>query len=1149
MCKFKQPAQLHNHSKYSLLDAVPSSEEWVHWCIENDTPGFAVTDHGTSISMYDAIRFPDYIKSYNKKHGTDHPSDKVIGIPAVELYVKLNKEDRSHFHITVWATSNEGYFNLMKLSSLAYEDTVSFFGSVKARVTFDQILEYKEGLKFGTGCIAGPIGQAIMKDDNYALAEERFLMYRDMFGDDLYIEFHPTDVTHDFNRKTGGFDPIPATECACDGNQQKAYNNFLKDMVEKYGGKPIPVTDAHFIKPEDKVVQDCLLKNGNDNGWYFQESYHQKKSEEIFHFLRDQLGDGNWLTEEMFAQWIENTYEVMDAAKSIDISYDYHLPEIEIPDHIKAKTDDYEMQTYYLTMELCKKHGRWNDGEEYKERLKKEIGVIMKNDTLNFLPYFLLYEDISTYARSLGILQGIGRGSAGGCLLSYYLKIIHIDPIKEDLPFERFLSHARIRAGSFPDIDSDFGTRTEIIKYLQDKYGLGFAQIATFQKMKTKNAIKDSMWALYGFNREHPQVKAVCNTIPDSPQGVDEHDFLYGYTDKEDTYHMGQVEVNEHLANFFNQYPDVEKLVNQLIGVVRGWGRHASAYVISTVDLAGTRVPTMKMMDKKAGEMVTVTQYDAGMVESSGLVKADVLGVTTIEAVSQCMDLVKQNSDIDYLKEDDNGVAEIFRLPNSKDVYTDFYNKKTDSSFQFNTGLIKGYVQEFVPLSRRDLSDFTALCRPGALDAPVVNADLTEEDNVSAAQYYMDVRNGKRQLSHIHPDLEPYTTNGAFVYQEQVMAFLVDFAGYTLEESDRVRGAIAKKKHEVMLEAFTKIRAAAETRGWTDRQADTVCKQVEAFSRYSFNRSHSRCYAETGYITMYLKRHHKLEWWTSVLNTTKSEDKMRYFMTLLGDLIAPPSFKDPSMKFTISDGKIVAPLSALKGIGPKTIEELVDKGPFLDFDDFLERTDHRRVNVGHFGVLVASRAADDFVDKDLPYLEARHKMLDYYIEKRKTKKMKDILYTEDQLELFLMEKEANKCFNKTFLGNSAIVSMLTKKWSGLTDTGRSGVPLLMGTTPILRDINIAAGLVKKKHKDDVGMILLFQSSSYKKVKSKKTGKEYDMVKIILSDGFNDIECTQWNMNKALKWDKNSIVYVKGDLSEGWKSPVALTIKEMEKING
>jgi len=717
MNRFKEPAQLHNHSKYSLLDAVPSPEEWVGWCLENNTPALAVTDHGTAISMFDALRAKEFIKEYNKEHKTNHPLDAVTLIPAVELYVKMNAEDKSHHHITAWAASKEGYFNLMKLASVAYNDTVSYFGSVKARVTFEDIKQYKKGIKFGTGCIAGPIGHAFWHGD-LKLAEERFVMYKELFGDDLYVEFHCGDVTHNFNKKTGSFDPIEPDECSCDGNKQKGYNIFLSKMVDKYGGKCVPVTDAHFINPEDKIVQDCLLKNGNSNGWYFHESYHQMRSEEMFTKLKRHLG--NWLTEDMFIQWVENTFEVMNAAKGIEVKFDYHLPLIDIPQDIKdLHLEDYNQQTLQYMMRLIKDHGRWNDSPEYVARFKQELDVIMDNEKLNFIPYFLVYEDIGRFARSQGVLQGVARGSAGGSLISYYLKIIHVDPIAAHLPFERFLSHARIRAGSFPDIDADIGdkARSLIMDYLKKKYGLGFAQIATFNKMKTKNAIKDAMFALYGRNRNDQEVMAVCKDIEDSPQGVDEHDFLYGYTDQEGNYNAGQIEINKQLANFFQTYPDVEAMVKKLIGTIRGLSRHASAFVISTMDLSASRVPTMMMTDADLGE-IQVTQYDAKMVEKCGLVKADILGIKTLTAVSECIDLVKRNANINYLIEQE-GLSLIYRLPEDKDVYADFYNKQTDSSFQFNTELIKGYIQEFCPLQRADLSAMTALCRPGALDAPL----------------------------------------------------------------------------------------------------------------------------------------------------------------------------------------------------------------------------------------------------------------------------------------------------------------------------------------------------------------------------------------------------------------------------------------------
>ena len=1171
MPQFKPVVQLHNHSKYSLLDAVPSPQDWVRWCLESKTPGLAVTDHGTAISMYDAIRTPDLIKNINKENKDwnkenpkkdprpEYPLDAAHLIPGVELYVKLNAEDESHYHITVWACSNEGYHNLMKLASLAYNDTVSYFGSVKARVTFDQIKQYRAGLMFGTGCIVGPIGQAIMKNKDKKLAEERFLMYKELFGDNLLIEFHVGDITHDFNKKTGGFDPFPleeelADKCTCDHNKQRGYNLFLKEMVDKHGGKCIPVTDAHFIYPEDKIIQDCLLKNGNSNGWYFYESYHQMMAEEMFKKLQVHLGE-EWMNETRFSEWIDNSYIPLERSKSIKFKFEYHLPKIEIPAHIQAKVpDNYDQQTYWYMMERIKEHGRWNNDPVYVQRFKTELDVIMKNEKLNFLPYFLVYEDMGTFARSKGILQNLARGSAGGSLLSFYLKIIHIDPIKAHLPFERFLSHARIRAGSFPDIDGDFGDRDRglIIKFLQDKYGLGFAQIATFQKMKTKNAIKDAMYAIHGKNGNDPEVLAICATIPDSPQGVDEYDFLYGYTDQEGNYNHGIVELNKTLAKFFQIRPDVQKMVDRLIGTIRGWGRHASAFVISTVDLSADRVPTMMLDDDELGK-IQVTQYDATMVEKVGLVKADILGLSTLTAVSDCLALVKAQG-IDYLQEE-NGVPLVYRLPEDKQVYADFYNKDTDSSFQFNTDLIKGMVQEFCPLNRQALADFTALARPGALDA--ILGDST------AAQYYMDVRNGVKDLTYLHDDLEPILkdTHGVFVYQESVMRFLVEIAGYTWEESDIIRSAIAKKKQEVIMNCFDKIRTSCKSRGWSDEAAEAVCQQILAFSRYSFNRSHSYAYAELGYITMYLKHHHKLEWWASMLNLDLKEDKLRRYISKLGEIVRPPSLKHPSPRFEVrtdsSGGYIVAPVSAIKGIGPKVVQELCAKGPFASLQDFVDRIDHAKCNTGGISALIKGRAADDMMDLSIVcYPDRRKKFIEDFKKLRKKPiKLQEDVFKFDPLSIFLMEKEASKVFNKTLLSNPDIMDLIKQyhtdeaslELNSLVETNRPAVPFKMGTVPILANIKVAEGFCGKTDKD-IGLILLYESSAYTSGTSKKSGRPWSKVAINLSDGYSTIECVDWKAKKALGWSKNTIVYVRGELKPGWKAPICLDVHEIQRLS-
>jgi len=1132
--QFKEMAHLHVHSKYSMGDSIPDIDNWVEYCLKTGSPGFAALDHGTAISTYFVDKIPSMVQEYNKTNKTEFNDSAVHMVPGTNLY--LEAENREICDISCWAISTEGYYNLMALSSIGFESPREINGKNIPIVTFDQIEKYKAGLRFGSAGVNGYIGKAVQSGDEKE-AKSRFLRLKNL---GFYFEFNPIDITRRFEDNIG-FTTIKPNSMVKEGNLQKSYNKYLAELINLHGGRCIPVTEAHFIDIEDKTVQDCLCKNSNKNSAYFHESYHQKDTKQIFKELKIHLGD--WLTEDRFAEWIDNTHEIVRLAQDIKIECEYHLPKIQIPNSIQQLTDNYDKQTYLYMMQKVKEHGRWNDDPEYIKRFESEVDVIMNNETLNFIPYFLIYEDLGSYARSMGFLQNIARGSAGGCLLSYYLKIIHVDPIEKNLPFERFLSPARIRAGSFPDIDMDLGdtARPYIMKYLSEKYDSGFAQISTFSKMKTKNAIKDAMWALYGRNRNDFEIKGVCDTISDSPQGVDERDFLYGYTDKEGDYHRGELEINAHLANFFNSYKDVERMVDKLIGVVRGWSRHASAFVISTVDLASERTPTMIMQDKDIGS-IRVTQYDASMVEGRNLVKADILGIKTLTMVSDCVKLIKERTGVDYLDVLDNGLNKIYSLPEDENVYADFYNKKTDSSFQFNSNTVKSSVQRFIPTERCHLSAMTALLRPGAMDAEF-------EPGVSAADYYMDVRSGKRKIEFIHSDLEDLLkdSNGIFVYQEEVMKFLVDFAGYTPEESDTIRSAIAKKKHGVMMSAFDKIRSGAKQRNWSEEVAEKLCHTIMAFSRYSFNKSHAYAYAELGYITMYLKHHHPLEWWASVLNSADKEDKMRNYISLLGDKVSSPDMKFPSSKFEIRGDKIVAPLSVIKRIGVNTTEELMRKGPFEDLEDFTNRIEHRRVNAGHVAALIKARAADSLMDLSLPYAEARMNFVERYMKLRKKSTISGDLYNTDPLSIFLMERDSNEAFNKCLLSDPDIKQMITSKWSGLQSTGNVGIPFMMGTTPVLSNVRIGEGLLDKGFDKNIAMILLFNGSNMKRGISKKTGRPYSLLSILLSDGYHDVECVDWNAKTALKYPINSVVYVRGALKEGYNTKLSISIKEIELI--
>jgi DNA polymerase III alpha subunit len=712
----------------------------------------------------------------------------------------------------------------------------------------------------------------------------------------------------------------------------------------------------------------------------------------------------------------------------------------------------------------------------------------------------------------------------------------------------------------------DFGYRVPILAYLKDKYGLGFAQIGTFQKMKIKSAIKHAMFALYGRPSNDFEIKALCDIIPDSPQGLDEDKFIYGYVDSEEVEHKGVVSLISELKMFFDQYPDCEDLIKKLLGLPASLGRHPSAFVISTLDLSDGRVPTFITVDKELGEVQAV-QFDGPMCEKSGLVKADILGVTTIQTVSDCIERVRENHKIDLLEEDKTGVAFVYRLPEDSGVYKDFYDRKTDSSFQFNTDLIKGFVRDFAPNKIQDLSALTALARPGALDVEAA-------PGISATKQYILVRSGQADPIYVHPELEPILkdTYGVVAYQEQLMKILVEIAGYSLEESDQIRSAIAKKKREVMTKAFERVREATLKRGWTTEQAQGLCDVLTAYSNYSFNLSHSRAYAQLGYITMWLKHHYPLEWWASELNMS-SEDKMRKYMGIVGGIITPPSLKKPSTKWTILDGKIAAPLTSIKGIGPKPTEELVNSGPFESFEELLNISSSRAFHLGTLAACLKAKALDCFIDMDKPYLEEKTRLVDVFSKIRgkdprvnniklnsidksrnRVKQIDPVFAEKDPFKLFLMEREVSKIFSKCLLDDELVCDSLMSNLPALKPTGKKSVPYTMGPknqdpTFVIRSVASMEALLSKRPDIDQDFygIFLFKSSTCTKGISKKNNKEWKKLEVELSDGVRTIYCAMWDKDKPLRWQVDSPVIVHGKIQLDWRGRPTFKINSISKI--
>lgn len=1169
-----EPAQLHMHSMYSYVDSFESMEAISKWCEENSVPGFATPDHIMGTSLFYATK-----------------KSSVPFIPSLGLFVNYNG---SSFFINAWAVSNKGYENLIYLSSKGWDNKTVISEVEFPTLSLEEIIQNKEGLIFGLPGTNGPVVD-LLEQSRYKEAESLILDLTSKL-DHVFLELAAIDVVKKFNPNIG-FSLFKSKE----KNIQRLINVFYKLMHDRHGLKLIPVSDSHFLNPEDKIIQDVVMRISFKDQRCLYESRHALLAKDMFKVLKRHLGDA--MSVEFFNSIAQNTLHILELSKNVEVSFSYHLPEISIPDHIKAKTSDYKQQTYLLLLEKVANHGRWNPDPVYVERFKKEIDTIMNNDTINFIPYFLVYEDICSYTRANNLLQGIARGSAGGSLVSYYLKITHIDPVKAKLPFERFLSKARIRAGSFPDIDLDLADKARpiIMDYLQKKYNRGFAQIATFQKMKTKNAIKDAAFALYGRNRNDIEIKKVCDTIEDSPQGINEHDFLYGYTDLEGKTHKGVYDLNSDLRNFFERYPELKRVVDKLIGTIRGYSRHASAFVISTLNLERSRVPIMIMTDKDIGD-IRVAQYDASMIEKSGLVKADILGVKTISMISECVNLIKLNKNEDLMVEE-NGVPFIYRLPDEdKNVFDDFKKQDTDSSFQFNTELVKSFLPKFAPRKKSDLAAITSLCRPGALDAPF--------EDTTATQHYLNVRNDPTKLKFLHKDLEPILkeSNGIFQYQEEVIQFLVDVVGYTWEQADIIRSAIAKKKQEVIMSTFDKIRESCSQRGWDKESIEKVCQQVLAFSNYSFNKSHAYAYAELGYITMYLKHYYPLEWWTSVLNNEDSEDKIKKFLANIeskGIRVISPSIKRPSNKFSIRGNAIAVPLSSVKSIGESIVDELIKKAPFDSIEDFISKVDHSKVNIQHFSVFLKAGLLDEFIESQITeepekYFDERDNLLKKYLSIRGIKKdFDESVYTRHLMSIYKDRVSLIPLSRESLISDKLTRSYLLNKYPFIHEYNKD---LLLVDTNILDISNLKKDMLNHRHAKHkhlfvikqkvedlnnfvlldvktmsaildsilidrskhygsdmdketmlyynyigaIGIIGFMSSCTHKKIKSKKDSKEFDLLEIEINDGVNSMSCALWN-REVLKIKENELVFAYGFVKRSWKGGPSMDIKEIFKL--
>lgn len=638
-------------------------------------------------------------------------------------------------------------------------------------------------------------------------------------------------------------DDFVSNECtvfAPDGDIQLGANKFMLEMAAKYGDKILISDDSHFAVPEDKIVQDSRL-GGVGGTWKFYNSYHRQSSKESLEYFTKWLG----INEKTFEGWVDNNRQWADSFKDFKFVDRKQLP-----------TKFYPADTLAHLKTLIDKHGRmdWNN-PVWVSRLQGEINLLFNNGTIDLLPYFFLAEEVCYFYETQGLLTGPGRGSAAGLLTTYLLGITHVQPLKYNLSQDRFLTLDRIQSGNFPDIDMDFPDRAPLINpetgWLFKRFGDHVAAISTNTMLRLKSSIKDVARAKRGF--VPPELEELCGKLPNPPQGVEDIDFIFGYTGDDGKEVKGLIDESKELQTYIQNYLDEWDIVKKMLGVVRGKSRHASAFVICNEPISNF-IPLTTISGYKT------TQYTAPSVEARGGLKMDFLGLNSLNDIGKAIkEAQKEHGGIITEEKWLNGkrvpgfrivpfdgkLWDVWDLLEDQSVFRDISEGSTETVFQLNTNSAKQWLKLFDYWKNEQeqrkaidsidaISAFTALDRPGPLDAEVKNAQGKSHNML--VEYANRVK-GKEKSGSI-PMLDEMfpETYGVITYQEQIEKLYKEITGCDGGEAVKFRKNIAKKQMDKVKKAYPLFMERASIKVGAE-QAQAVWDQIVTFAQYGFNKS------------------------------------------------------------------------------------------------------------------------------------------------------------------------------------------------------------------------------------------------------------------------------------------------------------------------
>ena len=973
-------AHLHVHTEFSLLDGQCKIKNLLKKAHADGMTGLAITDHGNMFGIKD---FFDAAKSMNKGWA-DAGEPTIMPIFGCEVYVahrglaqKQGKEDMSGWHLILLAKNKNGYQNLIKLVSVGWVD--GYY--MRPRVDHDVVKQYHEDLICCSACLGSEVAKKFDSGDLEG-AEQAILWHKDLFGEDYYLELqrHPSQ------------NPLYNPECY---EKQKPYNAFLQEMSAKHGIKLIATNDVHFVDEENGMAHDhliCLntgkdLDDPNRMRYTLQEWFKtQAEMNELFSDVPEALS---------------NTMEIVGKCVEYDIENGPIMPNFEIPAEFgneaeyrqrltdkdlfdeftqdengnvvlsQEKADDkikklggYD-KLYRIKFEadylkhlalqgarkryLIKEYGCEKDYKDAEfdnddniikalrndvwERIKFELHIMK---TMGFPGYFLIVSDFIRASREeLGVSVGPGRGSAAGSAVAYCLEITKIDPIKYDLLFERFLNPDRI---SLPDIDTDFDDdgRTKVIEWVQNKYGADrVSHIITYGTMATKMVLKDMARVE---KVPIPEANRLAALVPDRMPEEN------GKTLKCNLKNCIKV-VKEMADACVSPDPKIRNVMNlgqMLEGNVRGTGVHACGMIIGR-DPIDTVVPVSVVDDH--GTKVLVTQYDGHVIESTGLIKMDFLGLKTLGIINEALDNIKETT---------GDVIDMDNIPIDDELtYKLFQDGSTIGTFQFESPGMQKYLRELKPDCLGDIVAMNALYRPGPMDY---------------IPSFIARKNGREPITYDLPVMEKYLkdTYGITVYQEQVMLLSRLLADFTRGESDALRKAMGKKKKDIVDKMKPKFIEGGVKNGHDPKILEKIWGDWEKFASYAFNKSHAVCYAWVAYQTAYLKAHYTAQYMAAVISRSgdiKEVAKQMAECKRMGIDVKGPDINKSRVRHSVDeDGAVRFGLFKIQSVGEGAAEAIVKErlanGPYKDCFDFVERVDLGSVNRKCIESLVCSGAFD-----------------------------------------------------------------------------------------------------------------------------------------------------------------------------------------------